>query len=98
MLLEDHTRRAIIQLRKNEEPTDDLTIIRDALLEAAETDKIGKDPVFRTYLFKTIGSNLANRMAKERSTDQDVSVNAPRHCILMCQLYMCDTNYFSLTK
>ena len=75
MLLEDHTKKAINSIKRNGEPVTDLIFIRDAMLEAAATGQVGKDEKFRSFLYKTIGNNLANRMAKERSTDMEVSTH-----------------------
>lgn len=60
-------------MKKNMEPTEHLEYIRDALHHAAQTNRTGHDIAFRNFLYNTLGTNIASRMAKERSNDHQVS-------------------------
>ena len=55
------------------EPTNSLVCIRDYLLEAAQKDRVTKDPVFAKFLYEKCAPGLTKKLAKERSNDNNVS-------------------------
>jgi hypothetical protein len=53
------------------EPTNKLVCIRDYLLDAAQKDRVSKDPVFAKFLYEKCAPGLTKKLAKERSNDNN---------------------------
>lgn len=51
--------------------------MRDAVRHAIETDRMGRDPEFATFINTTLGSRLMPQMAREKSGDDEVSIAFP---------------------
>ena len=68
------TKVAIYAISKWQEPTEQLTVIRDYLRQAAETDSVGSDPVFAKFLYEELAPGLTKKLARERSVDDVVSI------------------------
>ena len=49
-------------------------MIRDAINEAVQSDRMATEPEFATYLNETLGLKVMPAMARERSIDENVSV------------------------
>ena len=72
--LKEATTVAMLAIRKGKEPTHKLEVIRDAINEAIQSDRMATDPDFATYLNETLGLKVMPAMARERSIDENVSV------------------------
>ena len=66
--------RAVVALNSYREPKDDLKVIRDALMDAAEKDRVGSDLAFAQFLYDDCAPGLCKKLAKERSGNMDVSI------------------------
>jgi hypothetical protein len=62
----------LTQIRMTKEPKEELAWLRDALIEAAETNRMGTDEEFANTMYTTT-CNITSKMAKERSYDKEVS-------------------------
>ena len=54
-------------------------MIRDAINEAVQSDRMATEPEFATYLNETLGLKVMPAMARERSIDENVSVLSSPH-------------------
>ena len=72
--LKEATTVAMLAIRKGKEPTYQLSVIRDAINEAIQSDRMATEPEFATYLNETLGLKVMPAMARERSIDENVSV------------------------
>ena len=64
---------AATAIDKLKEPTNDLTFIQTALLEALNTDRTATDLAFATFIYEDLGPGLAKRLSKEKSNDDTVT-------------------------
>ena len=75
--LKEATTVAMLAIRKGKEPTYQLSVIRDAINEAIQSDRMATDPDFATFLNETLGLKVMPAMARERSIDENVSIFIP---------------------
>ena len=64
---------AHLSLKKMKEPYYSLIKVRDALRRAILTDRMGTEQEFADYVNSTLGIRLMPQLARERSSDDDVS-------------------------
>ena len=67
------TIEASMAIKKLKEPFYDLIKVRDALRRAVQTDRMGSDPDFANYINSTLGLKLMPLLAREKSSDDEVS-------------------------
>ena len=86
-----NTSFALTQLKMNKEPKEELTELRDAIIEALETGRLDNDEEFRAFI-STEACNVLCKMAGERSYDQEVSALncfARKDLTMICLVVSC---------
>lgn len=78
MTLEDFkltAQHCALALKKGKEPIYQLENIVKAIRDAIRTDRMGQDEEFNFYMMETYGLKLMQPIARERSSDDEVSIS-----------------------
>jgi len=63
---------AHLAMRRMKEPLFQLLKIRDALQDALETDRMGRDAEFANFVNETFGLRMMSQITREKSGDEEV--------------------------
>ena len=84
--LRNATTAAVKALEFWKEPTKALVVIVKYLREAAKTDRVATDPVFAKFLYEDLAPGVTRKLAKERTSDDEVRYYLTQLISLFCSI------------